>query len=299
MNLQQYLKDAGIEEGLQTLMLALSSASTEIYELINKGETGYAGTSNSMGEKQLALDLQANGVVEQILQDSGLVAVYASEELEVVSKCEGNGEYAVAFDPLDGSSLLDANFAVGSIFSVYKAKEFIGNKGDEQVASMISVYGPRLTLVLTVKKGTYEFLFNGQEFVLSHQKFEIEPEATTFAPGNLRAAKYEKKYLALIDDWCEKQYTLRYSGGMVPDINHIFIKGQGVFTYPGYEEAPNGKLRLLYECAPIALLIEQAGGKAIDGKVRILDRKIEELHQRTPIFAGSSKEVDRVQAFLF
>lgn len=299
MNLQEYLKDTGVDESLQTLMLALSSAVVEIAKAISGGNTSYAGSSNAMGEKQLALDLQANHIIEEILKNSGLVAAYSSEELEMLHQCEGNGRYAVTFDPLDGSSLVDVNFAVGTIFGVYEGNDFIGKIGDEQVASMIAVYGPRTTLVLTVRQGTCEFLFDGEKFVLAKHKLQVKEEATTFAPGNLRAAKFEKKYLNLVNDWCEKQYTLRYSGGMVPDVNHIFIKEQGVFTYPGYVEAPEGKLRLLYECAPMALLMEQAGGKASDGHVRILEKKIEKLHQRTPIFIGSAKEVERVEKFLF
>lgn len=298
MKLQEYLKDTGIADDLQTLMLALSAASIEIAEAICGGNTSYAASTNAMGEKQLALDLQANNIIERILKDSGLVAAYSSEELEMIHQCDGEGRYAVTYDPLDGSSLVDVNFAVGTIFGVYEGDEFLGRTGDEQVASMFAVYGPRTTIVLTVKQGTCEFLFNGKEFVLAKHKLAVKEEATTFAPGNLRAAKFEKKYLALLNDWCEKQYTLRYSGGMVPDVNHIFIKEQGVFTYPGYVEAPEGKLRLLYECAPMALLMEQAGGSATDGKQRILAKKVEQLHQRTPIFIGSSKEVERVVSFL-
>lgn len=119
-----------------------------------------------------------------------------------------------------------------------------------------------------------------------------------FAPGNLRACKSRKDYLKLVNYWCENEYTLRYSGGMVPDVMQILVKGKGIFTYPGYDEAPQGKLRLLFECAPMALLMEQAGGAATDGTVRILEKGAKDLAQRTPILIGSSGEVDTALKFL-
>jgi fructose-1,6-bisphosphatase len=114
-----------------------------------------------------------------------------------------------------------------------------------------------------------------------------------FAPGNLRACSERKEYMDLMNFWCMEKYTLRYSGGMVPDINQILLKGKGIFSYPGYSEAPNGKLRLLFECAPMSYLMEQAGGAGSDGKIRILEKKVENIDQRTPIFIGSKAEVDR------
>lgn len=120
-----------------------------------------------------------------------------------------------------------------------------------------------------------------------------------FAPGNLRACASRKSYLDLLNYWAEQQYTLRYSGGMVPDVGQILLKGKGIFTYPGYDEQPDGKLRLLYECAPMAMIMEQAGGKAVNDKgERILDLKIENLLQRTPILIGSAAEVDRALKYL-
>jgi len=126
----------------------------------------------------------------------------------------------------------------------------------------------------------------------------VQDEAKNFAPGNLRAAKDNPKYRQLVENWMNTEYTLRYSGGMVPDLNHIFLKGNGIFTYPGYSKAPDGKLRLLFECNPMALLMEQAGGAASDGKGRILSKKITELHQRTPIYIGSKENVDLARSRL-
>lgn len=297
MNLSEYLKASKVDENLQTLVLAISSACVEVSAAIGGGNVGYAGTENSFGEKQLALDVQADNIISGILKESGLVKTFSSEELDVAQELE-TGRYAVAYDPLDGSSLVDVNFAVGSIFSVYEGDNFIGRKGSEQVAAVVAVYGPRITLLVSVGHGTCEFLFTGNEFKLSKHQISVKASASTFAPGNLRACKTEEKYLKLLNDWVTNGYTLRYSGGMVPDVNHIFLKEQGVFTYPGYSEAPNGKLRLLYECAPMAFLMEQAGGSASDGNMRILDKPIEDLHQRTPVFLGSKEEVRKVEQFL-
>lgn len=298
MNLYEHLQKTSIDADLQTLILALAGAGIDIAEAISGGNVGKAGSTNTSGEDQLALDVESNDIMAGVLKDSGLVAAFASEEEDSVRKFEG-GKYAVATDPLDGSSLVDVNLAVGTIIGIYEGDSFLDRIADEQVASMLIVYGPRTTVILTVRQGTHEFLFNGKEFVLTNENLKVAEEGKMFAPGNLRAAKFNKKYLDLLNYWVEQQYTLRYSGGMVPDINQILLKGKGVFTYPGFSEQPNGKLRLLYECSPMALIMEQAGGKASDGKMRILDKKIEELHQRTPIFIGSVDEVEKAEEMLF
>lgn len=172
--------------------------------------------------------------------------------------------------------------------------------GNDQVAACYAVYGPHTTLVLTIKKGTHEFRLDEKrgEFFLTKENLKIAPESKHFAPGNLRAAAERDDYLALTNEWIKKGLTLRYSGGMVPDINHILLKGNGIFTYPGYSKAPHGKLRLLFECNPMALLAEQAGGVAWNDDGRILDQKIEELHQRTPIYIGSKTEVEYARSHL-
>jgi fructose-1,6-bisphosphatase I len=172
-------------------------------------------------------------------------------------------------------------------------------KGDDQLAALVAVYGPRTTMLLTIGDEVVEFLLNGSEdFVLSRERLVVKEEGKMFAPGNLRACKTNEGYKELMNYWCAEQYTLRYSGGMVPDINQILIKGKGVFTYPGYEAAPEGKLRVLYECAPMALLMERAGGLATDGNRRILEIEVGSLDQRTPVLMGSIKEVQKAEEYL-
>ncbi|MBD3360234.1 fructose-bisphosphatase class I [Candidatus Peregrinibacteria bacterium] len=302
-----YLEENDIDYHLYGVLNSLKDVVKKVSDVIKTAETGSAGSKNIFGEEQLALDILADGFVQKELQKNSLIGIIASEELpeemDVSNEETGGGEYGVCYDPLDGSSLVDVNLAVGSIFGIYKMpnsegkNSFIGVKGDEQLASMIAVYGPRTTIVLTVKRGVVEFLLDDGEFYLVREGIKVGG-GKMFAPGNLRACASRKDYLELINYWCEKQFTLRYSGGMVPDINQILLKGKGIFSYPGYGDAPDGKLRLLFECAPMALLMEQAGGAATDGSMRILDKKLTRLDQRTPIFIGSKEEVERCEKYL-
>ena len=272
----------------------IPAAVKKIATAIAKQSGELAGSRNVYGENQLALDVQANDIVVEELKKSGLVSDLASEELENEIKTENAGApFTVVFDPLVGSSLVDVNFAVGSIFGIYKAGSPVGKTGDDQVAACFAVYGPRTTLVLTVKKGTHEFrLAADGKFYITKENLRVSEDAKYFAPGNLRAAAEREDYLALTNTWIKNGLTLRYSGGMVPDINHILLKENGIFTYPGHSKAPNGKLRLLFECNPMALVMEQAGGAASDGNERMLAKKITELHQRTPIYIGSKNAVE-------
>ncbi len=301
ISLDKHLRDSKTDHDLRHLIDKIAITSKYIHHAMQTGDLGLAGTSNMYGEAQLALDVLANQIFVNELEDSHYTACLASEEMEEECKVpkEKRGEYTVVFDPLDGSSLVNANFAIGSIFGIYKGDKVIGLKGDEQVAALVVVYGPRVSLLYTTKNGVHEFILNAVgEFVLSKENIQIEKDAKNFAPGNLRAVATEEKYMKLVNEWMQNQYTLRYSGGMVPDINHIFMKEQGIFTYPAYKDKPNGKLRLLYECAPMALLMEQAGGLATNGKKRILDIEVDSLDQRTPVFIGSENEVKKAEKML-
>ena len=271
-----------------------------------------AGKKNIFGEEQLALDILADKLIGNALEQSGLVSVYASEERddEIRTNQPANhpdasgrkpeNQFAVAYDPLDGSSLVDVNLAVGSIFGIYQEiglkpiSTFIDKKGGNQVAAVIAIYGPRVTLIVTTGKQVDEFtLRDNGEFELSKENIKIKKQAKNFAPGNLRAATDNPKYFQLVEYWIKNKYTLRYSGGMVPDINHILLKEQGIFTYP----AP-AKLRLLFEAAPIALIMEAAGGGASDGEQNLLDITIKKINQTTPVILGSQEEVVRAVEML-
>jgi fructose-1,6-bisphosphatase I len=297
---EQYLEEAQVEESLRILLLDLSREFVRMADDLKNYETGHAGSQNVYGENQLKADVAANNLFLNLLQNHKNVESIASEELETEMTGKGAGAgYSVAFDPLDGSSLVDVNLSIGSIFGIYKGAGFIGRKGREQVAAIIVVYGPRLTFMITVKAGVKEFLYDERNgcFIL-HSDIKFSGEKKLFAPGNLRACVSEEWYARLLDHWVKNDYTLRYSGGMVPDVNHMLKKGSGVFTYPGYKEKPEGKLRLLYECAPMAFLTEQAGGEGTNGEMPILDIEIKKLDQKTPVFLGEKKAMELVKSFM-
>jgi fructose-1,6-bisphosphatase len=295
--LSEYLKEVGASEEVHSIFMTLKEAVASIAEAIKISDKGKAGTENIYGEDQLALDVLSDKILGELFKKNEYVGLVASEELPDEMSV-GEGEYAACYDPLDGSSLADVNLAVGTIVGIYKTDTFVGVKGDDQLASMIAVYGPSTTMILTVKKGVVKFQMDDKgEFVMCKSDIKVG-EGKMFAPGNLRATAVREDYMKLVNYWMEQQYTLRYSGGMVPDINQILLKGKGIFSYPGYGDAPDGKLRILFECAPMSLLMEQAGGASTDGKVRILEKVVERLDQRTPIFIGSKEEVARCEEYL-
>ncbi|MDH5596694.1 MAG: fructose-1,6-bisphosphatase, partial [Candidatus Peregrinibacteria bacterium] len=286
--LDTHLYEAGADDKLRHLIMYIARAGKYINHALQTGDLGLAGSSNLFGEHQLALDVLADEIIEENLMICRLVKAAISEEKEDVvhCKCKGEdcgGKYAVAYDPLDGSSLVETNLAVGSIFSIMEGDEFMGRTGREQVAALYMVYGPRTTLVYTVGKGVHEFTLNDVgEFHLTNENIKLGETTKHFAPGNLRAGNINKKYQELINSYMENEYTLRYSGGMVPDINHMLLKREGIFTYPANPPRyPEGKLRLLFECNPFSFLIEQAGGASSNGHIPVMDMEIESLHQRT------------------
>ncbi|MFA6550758.1 MAG: class 1 fructose-bisphosphatase [Candidatus Gracilibacteria bacterium] len=301
MDIKEHLKQKGIDDRLVVLIEKLASACVDISCVVEAGKMcDKAGTCNTFGEEQLALDVASDRLISAVLNKCEDVAVYASEELEEEIKTghDSQDNFGVAYDPLDGSSLVNVNLAVGSIFGIYKCNTFIGKKGDDQECAMIAVYGPRTTIVCATKAGAHEYTLCDGKFNLTKENLHIDKEGKIFAPGNLRACLYNPGYRNLLNYWLDKQYTLRYSGGMVPDINHILLKGKGLFTYPGYKDMPDGKLRLLYECAPMAYIVEHAGGKATDGKIRLLEKAVTSLSQRTPILIGSETEVMTAEEML-
>ena len=262
---------------------------------LRAGNTGNALSQNSSGEDQLKLDVLSDQIVMKELKYSGLVACCASEEQEeLVYFPAKRGKYTVAYDPLDGSSLVSANLTIGSIFGIWEGDELEGRTGNELLASAYAIYGPRVELVVPIKgKGVFSFEMNDVgEFMLTQEDFKMKLTSKYFAPGNLRATAVNPKYLTLVEKYISQARTLRYSGGMVPDLHHMLKKSEGIFTYPGCAKHPNGKLRLAFECAPFAMIFDEAGGLALDAHgTPIMDLKIEEPHQRTTIFIGSKDEV--------
>jgi len=276
--------------------------------------TERVGSTNLFGDSQLDVDVKTDEIVFANLRKSGLVHVASSEEQPTEIYCGGNG-YSVAFDPLDGSSIVDANFTVGSIFGVWLGSGFKGRTGSEQSSSLIALYGPRVSIALALNSSSNhknqklcaELTMMPDNWVVTRKILSIRTNGKTFAPGNLRATFDNPDYRALVSYWIDSRFTLRYTGGLVPDVYHILIKGEGVLSNASSPGA-KAKLRLLYECAPIALVIEAAGGRSCVCSseaaeevqpVSILDVVISDLDKRIGVCYGSADEVQRFIAFMF
>ena len=299
INLRRYLRESGVDRDLTRVICEIANASKYIINAIRTGDLGVAGTSNLYGEQQLALDVLSDRIIQKRLMHSGVVARMASEEMDEIIQVTvpTNGRYSVAFDPLDGSSLVDVNLAVGTIVSIYEGDNIL-QPGRNQVAALYVLYGPRTTMVVSTGNGVHEFAMNLlMEYDLVQENIRMEGPAKIYAPGGAR-----HKYTRGVEKFAQHLETngakLRYSGGFVPDINQVLIKRGGIFMYPHLTDAPDGKLRLLYELNPMAFLIEQAGGAASTGKQRILDLDPESVDQRAPVFIGSPGAVEIAEKYI-
>lgn len=278
---------------------------------------GEFGSVNVQGEDVKKLDVFANEQFIAALSAGGETCAVASEENEglvhidsIVSK---NAKYIVCVDPLDGSSNIDVNVAIGTIFSIYRRTSFSGpadesdylQRGTEQVAAGYIIYGSSTMLVYTTGKGVNGFTLDPSigEFCLSHPDMKCPAEGKIYSinEGNYvhfqDGVKQYIKYCQVEDSASKRPYSSRYIGSLVADFHRNLLKG-GIFIYPSTLKSPKGKLRLLYECNPLAFIIEQAGGKASDGFRRILDIQPVSLHQRTPLFIGSSDMVSMAEEFM-
>ena len=296
---RRHLRDQNISDNLVHLLCEISEASKYVINAVRTGDLGVAGTSNLYGEEQLALDVLSDRIMRKRLIHSGVVCNIASEEMDTIYQVTSNpqGMFSVAYDPLDGSSLVDVNLAVGTIVGIYQGNDLLVS-GRKMVAAMYILYGPRVSMVYSVGKGVYEFTMNHlMEFTLTRENIRMEPAGDIYAPGGLRR-KYTPENEAFVSYLEERGSKLRYSGGFVPDINQVLMKGKGLFMYPALSDAPNGKLRLLFELNPMAFLMEQAGGAATNGDVPILDLTPEGLDQRAPVYIGCRNDVAKAAEFL-
>ncbi len=294
IDLRRHLREQDISDNLVHLICEIAEASKYVINAVRTGDLGVAGTSNLYGEEQLALDVLSDRIIRKRLVHSGVVCNAVSEEMEEILEINPNpdGLFSVAYDPLDGSSLVDVNLAVGTIVSICAGHDLL-QTGRNQVAALYILYGPRVTLVYSVGKGVHEFTMNHlMEYTLTRENIQMQPSGDIYAPGGQRN-KYGKGVENFVRYLEAKGSKLRYSGGLVPDVNQILLKGKGIFMYPALNGSPNGKLRLLFELNPMAFLVEQAGGSASNGRIPILDVKPEKLDQRAPIFIGSSEDVSK------
>ena len=292
IDLRRHLREHYINDNLTHLICEIAEASKYIIHSISTGDLGVAGTSNLYGEQQLALDVLADRIMRKRLDHSRVVANMMSEEMDEIIPVspDRDGKYSVAFDPLDGSSLVDVNLAVGTIVSIFEGCDLL-QPGRKQVAAMYILYGPRTTLVYSVGKGVHEFGMNMlSEYTLINENITLKPQGNLYSPGGQRNL-YTPGVEAFVSQLEDRGVKLRYSGGFVPDINQILLKGQGIFFYPYLKDLPKGKLRVLFEVSPMAFLIEQAGGAASDGWRPVLDLQPHEIHERTPVFIGCKEDV--------
>jgi fructose-1,6-bisphosphatase I len=306
---------------LSRLLRDIGIASKIVNREVNKAGLadilGEAGSVNVQGETVQKLDVYANKQFIAALSAGGECAAIASEEdeelIHVDNEVSKNAKYVVAMDPLDGSSNIDVNVSIGTIFSIYRRitidgpateKDFY-QKGTAQVAAGYVIYGSSCILVYTTGNGVNGFTLDPSigEFCLSHPNIQTPKLAKTYSINEGNYVHFPdgvKKYIKFCqeeDDATNRPYTSRYIGSGVADIHRNLITG-GIYMYPTTSKSPRGKLRLLYECNPLAFLIEQSGGKATDGFNRILDLEISDLHQRTPLFLGSADMVNKAGEYM-
>jgi len=327
VSLTQYLVEQQREHGLipgqlRLLIEVVARACKRIAIAVNKGALGdvlgSVGSENVQGEVQKKLDVISNEVLIEANEWGGHLAAMASEEMDsihVVPNRYPQGEYMLLFDPLDGSSNIDVNVSIGTIFSVLRkvghsrgvAEEDFLQPGKYQAAAGYCVYGPQTTLVLTVGNGVAMFTLDREtgSWVLTQHDLRIPEDTREFAVNmsNMRhwappVARYIDECLAGRDGPRGKDFNMRWVGSMVSDVHRILTRG-GVFLYPWDRRDPDkpGKLRLMYEANPMGFLVEQAGGLATDGRERIMDIVPTRLHQRVAVVLGSKHEVERVTAY--
>ena len=306
---------------LSSLINSIRLAAKVVNHEVNKAGLvdiiGSTGEQNIQSEKQQKLDVYANEKFINTLINRNIVCGIASEEEETFISINSNdknnqNKYVVLIDPLDGSSNIDVNVSVGTIFSIYRRKSKIGaevsiddflESGRFQVAAGYIIYGTSTMLFYTTGKGVNGFTLNPAigTFYHSHSNVQIPKNGNIYSinEGNyLQFPDYVKKYIKFCqEEEDERPFTSRYIGSLVSDFHRNMIKG-GIFLYPQTAKNPNGKLRLLYECNPIAFICEQAGGLAINGEKNILDIEPKELHERTPFYCGSEKMIQQFQKFI-
>ncbi|WP_341902332.1 class 1 fructose-bisphosphatase [Polaromonas sp. YR568] len=327
ISLTRYLVEQQRSEGhipshLRLLLEVVARACKSISQAVNKGALGgvlgTAGSENVQGEVQKKLDIIANEVLIEANEWGGHLAAMASEEMDsiyLVPNRYPQGEYLLLFDPLDGSSNIDVNVSIGTIFSVLKKpdgssgvseSDFL-QPGCKQVAAGYCVYGPQTTLVLTVGDGVAMFTLDREQgsFVLIEENVRVPEDTKEFAINMSNMRHWDEPVKRYIDECLQgkdgprgKDFNMRWIASMVADVHRILTRG-GIFMYPWDKREPEkaGKLRLMYEANPMSWLIEQAGGAATNGKQRILDLQPTKLHERVSVILGSKNEVERVTAY--
>ena len=302
------------------LLTALTTAAKIIAREVNKAGLaeilGITGRVNVHGEAVQKLDEFANATIIKTVDHTGHLAGMASEEMESIYHIPEKhplGNYILFFDPVDGSSNIDVNVSIGTIFSIYRKKgdgrratlEDFLRKGSEQLGAGYVIYGSSMMMVYTTGTGVHGFTFDPTigEFLLSHENIKIPSRGKTYSTNESHYPRWNKNIQRYVDHLktedrdSGRPYTARYIGSLVSDFHRNLLKG-GIFLYPADSRSPQGKLRLMYEAAPLAFIAEHAGGRASNGLERILDLEPTELHQRVPLIIGSSEDVKDAEGFI-
>lgn len=302
------------------LLSELATAAKIIAREVNKAGLaeilGITGRINVHGEAVQKLDEFANATIIRTVDHTGHLAGLASEEMETVYHIPDKhplGDYILLFDPVDGSSNIDVNVSIGTIFSVYRKRsagarateEDFLQRGAEQLCAGYIIYGSSTMLVYTTGRGVHGFTLDPTigEFLLSHEDIRIPRRGSIYSANESYAPQWDPgvqrylNHLRATDRGAGRPYTARYIGSLVADFHRNLLKG-GIFLYPADAKSPGGKLRLLYEAAPLAFIVAQAGGRASTGREPILDIQPKELHQRVPLFIGSPEDVEEAERFI-
>jgi fructose-1,6-bisphosphatase I len=309
-NLADWLRAETSDQDLTAVMMSMAAAGAEIAAVLRQapiaGQTGLAGSENVQGEAQKALDVISNDIVLNHLQANPAVSILISEELDEAVDLSSQGRLIVATDPLDGSSNLDVNVTVGTIFSILPSDGGMLQTGQAQLAAGYVAYGPATSLVVRISGATSVFtLDEAGEWVLTIDRANVPVASGEFAINTARERFWDAATKGYVRESVEgetgtagKRYNMRWVGSMVADIHRILIRG-GIFLYPLDSETASkgGRLRLLYEANPMAWLIEGAGGRSSTGQQGILDVVPTDIHQRVPVILGSAEEVTRIEAW--
>ena len=319
LNLSQFLEQqtGNLTPELAQVISTIAATCQTIDQALQKGALagvlGSAQHENVQGEEQKKLDVISNDYLIDALKVHPQVGGLASEELDEFTPAQENGKYLVLFDPLDGSSNIDINMCVGTIFSILPAKNAVTQAedfmqaGNQQVAAGYVLYGPSTMLALTVGAGTVFFTFDPetQQFLLTSENIQVAADTKEYAINSSNQRHWENPVKRYIEELLagktgprEKDFNMRWVACMVGDIHRILCRS-GIFMYPYDLKDPKkaGRLRLMYEANPMSMIIEQAGGASTTGRVRILDIEPTDLHQRVPVIIGSKNEVDLVTGY--
>lgn len=317
-NLSQVLASSAVADSLQTVLIQTTDTCVAISDVLKQGSLagilGMAGNENVQGEEQKKLDVISNDMLKDALLACPEVRAIASEEEEDIVPANTDGEYLIAFDPLDGSSNIDINAMVGTIFSIYRQtgdnpateQDFL-IPGKEQVAAGYVLYGPSSMLVLSTGNGVNMFTLDPKTntFLLTEEGVTIQPETQEFAINMSNQRFWSENMQSYVNDLVKgkegnrnKDFNMRWVAAMVGDVHRILCRG-GIFIYPWDKKDPSkpGKLRLMYEANPMAMLLEQAGGKAHTHTDRILDIQPNAIHQRVAVILGAANEVDKCLSY--